>query len=451
MRFVSLITVLFAAMPIVVTSAIAGTSPISNARQLTFEGKRAGEGYFSADGTQMIFQSERDDANPFYQMYALDLETGDVNRLSTGVGKTTCGWIHPDGKRALFATTQFDEEAKAKMEAELAFRASGKKKRYQWDYDPNYDIVETDMANGGYKRLTNVRGYDAEGAYSPDGSKVVFASNRRAYEGELSPEDAKRLERDPSYFMDIYVMDADGSNVRQLTNVPGYDGGPFWNADGSKITWRRFSEDGARAEVFTMNADGTGERQLTNLGVLSWAPYFHPSGEYLIFSTNILGFSNFELYLVDAAGAREPVRVSDREGFDGLATFTPDGKTISWTSNATPQKQSQIFLAKWDHDAAMKLLAKAPLKQASVAPAMKQTTAKITVEDLKTHVTALTSEEMAGRLTGTEGEKLATAYVAGAFGALGLTPAGDKDTMFQAFDFTAGVDLADGNTLTVSR
>ena len=450
MRFVSLLTVLFAAMPVVVTPAVAETSPISNTRQLTFEGKRAGEGYFSADGTQMIFQSERDETNPFYQMYALDLETGDVNRLSPGIGKTTCGWIHPDGKRALYASTQFDAEARAKMEAELAFRASGKKKRYQWDYDPNYDIIETDMKNGGYKRLTDVRGYDAEGAYSPNGKKIVFASNRRAYEGELSPEDAKLLERDPSYFMDIYVMDADGSNARQLTTANGYDGGPFWNADGSKITWRRFSEDGARAEVFTMNADGTGERQLTDLGVMSWAPYFHPSGEYLVFSTNVHGFGNFELYMVDAEGKRAPVRISDREGFDGLPTFTPDGKTISWTSNATPKKQSQIFLAKWDHEAAMKLLAKAPSKQASAAPAMKQTTAKITVADIKTHVTALASEEMAGRLTGTEGEKLATAYVAGTFGALGLAPAGDKGTMFQVFEFTAGVDLADGNALTVS-
>ena len=76
MRLLVFFIVLLTAMP-----ALADTSPISNPRQLTFEGKRAGEGYFSADGTRMIFQSERTDANPFYQMYVLDLETGDIERV----------------------------------------------------------------------------------------------------------------------------------------------------------------------------------------------------------------------------------------------------------------------------------------------------------------------------------------------------------------------------------
>ncbi|MGF1619951.1 MAG: M28 family peptidase [Rhodomicrobiaceae bacterium] len=445
MRFAFLAFLLVATLP-----ALAGASPMSDPRQLTFDGKRAGEGYYSADGKRMIFQSERSDENPFYQMYVLDLETGDIERISPGIGKTTCGWLHPDGDRALFASTQFDPEAEAKMKAELEFRASGETRRYQWDYDPAYDIVERDLKTGGYKKLTDARGYDAEGSYSPDGKRIVFASNRHAYATELSKEDAERLEHDPSYFMDLYVMDADGSNLQRLTDAPGYDGGPFWNNDGSKITWRRFSEDGARAEVFTMNADGTGERQITHLDVMSWAPFFHPSGDYLIFATNLQGFANFELYIVDAEGAREPVRVTDREGFDGLATFSPDGKTISWTSNATPKKQSQIFVAKWDHEAARGLLENAPPRQATGGKATKNTSADISVEDLKKHVYALASEEMGGRLTGTEGEKQATAYVADAFSALGLEPAGDDGSMFQSFEFTAGVALSDGNTLTVS-
>lgn len=445
MRFTFLAFLLVATMP-----ALADSSPISNPRQLTFEGKRAGEGYYSADGQRMIFQSERMDENPFYQMYILDLETGDVNRVSPGLGKTTCGWIHPDGGRALFASTQFDPEAQAKMQAELEFRASGKTRRYQWDYDPTYDIVETDLEKGGYKKLTNVRGYDAEASYSPDGKQIVFASNRQAYASELSKENAERLERDPSYFMEIYVADADGSNVKRLTDAPGYDGGPFWNKDGSKITWRRFSEDGARAEIFTMNADGTSQRQITHLNAMSWAPFFHPSGDYLVFATNLQGFANFELYVVDAEGTREPVRVTDRKGFDGLPTFSPDGKTISWTSNATPKKQSQIFLARWDHQAAKRLLKKAPLRQAAGGKTTKDTKAEISVEDLKKHVYALASEEMGGRLTGTDGEKQATAYVADAFSALGLEPEGDDGSMFQRFEFTAGVALAEGNALTVS-
>ncbi|MDJ0610999.1 MAG: M20/M25/M40 family metallo-hydrolase [Kiloniellales bacterium] len=445
-RLIALLALL-AALP-----GVASAGPISGVRQLTFEGKRAGEGYFSADGRRMIFQSERAEGNPFYQMYLMDLETGDIQRLSPGQGKTTCGWLHPDGKRALFASTQLDPEARKKMKAELDFRASGQSRRYSWDYDETYEIFEVDIETGDYTTLTNALGYDAEGAYSPDGTQIVFASNRHAYAEALSDEDAARLQRDFSYFMEIYVMDADGSNLRRLTDAPGYDGGPFWSADGKQITWRRFSEDGARAEIYTMNADGTGEQRITDLGVLSWAPFFHPSGDYLIFSTNLQGFANFELYLVDAAGERAPVRVTDREGFDGLATFSPDGKTISWTSNATPGKKSQIFLASWDHEAALSLLDQAPPRQeaAAPAPALEEASADIAVEDLRRIVAALTSDEMGGRLTGTEGEKRATAYVAEAFSALGLKPAGDEGSMFQSFEFTAGVALAEGNAFEVS-
>lgn len=432
------------------TLADAANGPLGPARQLTFEGARAGEGYYSNDGSQMIFQSERQADNPFYQIYVLDLETGDVDRISTGVGKTTCGWLHPDGQTALFASTQFDPEAEAKMQAELDFRASGQTRRYSWDYDPHYEIVATNLESGGFINLTNAFGYDAEGAYSPDGSKIVFASNRHAFAMELDAAENERLERDPAFFMDLYVMDADGSNLRRLTTAPGYDGGPFWSADGEKIVWRRFGEDGATAEVFTMNADGSGEAQLTDLGVMSWAPFFHPSGDYIVFATNLQGFANFELYLVDAAGTKEPVRVSNREGFDGLATFTPNGATISWTSNATSEEKSQIFLADWDHAAALALLDAAPKRGGQAAAALPPTVADIDTKDIVAHVAALTADEMDGRLTGTEGERLATQYVADAFAAMGLAPAGDDGTYFQAFDFTAGVALGDDNALSIS-
>lgn len=445
MRLTVLLTALVLAAPAPVLA-----SPITDARQLTFEGKRAGEGYFSADGSRMIFQSERDPANPFYQIYTLDLETGDVDRVSPGDGKTTCAWLHPSGERALYASTQFDPEAKAKMQAELDFRASGKSRRYAWDYDPAFEMVEVDLATGAYKRLTDAKGYDAEGSYSPDGQKIAFASNRAAYASALSAEDAERLARDPAYFNDIYLMNADGSGLKQLTQSPGYDGGPFFSADGKKIVWRRFSEDGARAEIFTMNTDGTDERQITNLGAMSWAPYFHPSGDYIIFATNLQGFANFEMYLVDAAGKREPVRVTDRAGFDGLPTFTPDGKQISWTSNATPKKQSQIFIANWDHGAALELVASARLRADAGPNVIDGTSPMIAAADLERHVQALASDAMAGRLTGTDGEAMATAYVADAFSEIGLTPAGDDDGFFQTFDFTAGIDLAPGNALEIS-
>src|SRR6478672_4685398 len=113
---------------------------LTNVRQLTFEGKRSGEGYFNADGSKLIFQSEREAGNPFYQIYLMDLETGDQQRISPGTGKTTCAWIAPDGQSVIFASTHLDAEAKAKQEAEIAERASNRVRRYSWDYDENYDI-----------------------------------------------------------------------------------------------------------------------------------------------------------------------------------------------------------------------------------------------------------------------------------------------------------------------
>jgi Tol biopolymer transport system component len=230
----------------------------------------------------MTFQSERDLSNPFYQIQLMDMLTGDVATVSPGYGKTTCAWIHPSGQRVIYASTHEDPEARAKMQAELEFRASGQERRYSWDYDEHFEIYTQDLATAHRTNLTNALGYDAEGSYSPDGTRIAFSSNRRAYSGEMSAADAEIFEDDKSHMMDIFIMDADGSNLRQLTDSPGYDGGPFFSPDGSMITWRRFSVDGSIAEIFTMDLATGVEHQLTRTGVMSWAPYFHPSGDYLI-------------------------------------------------------------------------------------------------------------------------------------------------------------------------
>ncbi|MEE2640931.1 MAG: M28 family peptidase [Planctomycetota bacterium] len=431
---------------------------IRNTRQLTFEGKRAGEGYFSADGKQIVFQSERDPANPFYQIYLMDLENGDQEKISPGQGKTTCAWIHPEGDRVLFSSTHADPEALEKQKQELDFRASGKERRYAWDYDPFFDLWEFNRKTKAYRRLTSARGYCAEGSWSPDGKLIAFASNRRAFEGQMSEKEKKNFEIDPAYMNDIYVMNADGSNVRQLTDVPGYDGGPFFSADGKKICWRRFSENGATAEIMSMNVDGSNQRQLTRLNHMSWAPYFHPSGKYLIFTTNKHGFGNFELYLVAAEGPSQPVRVTYTRGFDGLPVFLPGGKKISWTSNRTSGKKSQIFIADWDHEAALKSLGLDAIarvdpetesadRQGSMAA--KLTSSDFRPADLLRHVDYLCRRELGGRLTGTRGEKLATAYVASYFDSLGLEPAGKKGSWYQEFSFPAGARLGRNNRLSL--
>lgn len=329
---------------------------LSGLKRITTEGRRAGEGYFNADGSEIVFQSEREQDNPFYQIYTYNLETEDLKRVSPGHGKTTCAWIHPSGEKVLFASTHLDPKVHEKEAHEFAERAAGNQRRYQWDYDENYDIFEAAPDGSGLKNLTHTRGYDAEGNYSPDGKWIVFASNRAAYSRDLSAADKAQLAKDPSYFMDLYIMNADGTDVKRLTKEPGYDGGPFFSADGSKIVWRRFSTDGRAAEVYTMNADGTGEQQVTRMGNLSWAPFFHPSGDYIIFASNKEGHGNFELYLVDSRGKQEPVRVTDTMGFDGLPVFSPDGKNLLWTTSRTPDKSSQLFLSQWSDEAARRAL-----------------------------------------------------------------------------------------------
>lgn len=318
--------------------------------------KRVGEAYYRADQKWMVYQAEVADENPFYQIYLKNLTNGKIHQVSPGVGKTTCSWIHPSEEKVLFSSTHDDPEAKSKMAAELESRKSGERKSYAWDYDEHYDIYETDLKGNKIRNLTNALGYDAEASWSPDGKYIAFASNRRAYTEELSEEEAALFKKDPSSMIDIYIMNADGSNVKRLTHTKSYDGGPFFSPDGKRIVWRRFSPSGREAEVFTMNIDGSDQKQITQLKALSWAPFYHPSNEYIIFSTNIHGHRNFELYIVDVDGKQEPVRVTDKEGFDGLPVFTPDGNYLTWTSDRVPAKKGHLFHGKWNHEKAMQSL-----------------------------------------------------------------------------------------------
>jgi Tol biopolymer transport system component len=334
---------------------------IRRARQLTFEGRRAGEGYFSADGRRLVFQSEREQGNPFYQIYLLDFESGETSRVSPGQGKTTCAFQRPGTDEILFASTHHDPRSAEHQRAELELRASGRERRYAWDYDPEMEIYVASGASGELNRLTETRGYDAEGSYSPNGEWIVFSSNRDAYAGELDPESAERLEIDPSYFLEIYLMRADGTDQRRLTHEPGYDGGPFFSPDGERIVWRRFEAGGAIADIWSMKLDGSDQRRLTRFESMSWAPYPHPSGEYILFTSNKLGFDNFELFIVDSAGQKQPVRVTFTPGFDGLPVPSPDGQRIAWTTNRNGES-AQIWLAEWDHEQALAALGEAPTR-----------------------------------------------------------------------------------------
>src|SRR5262245_5665668 len=415
-------------------SNIAGEAQfLSNIRQLTFQGRRSGEAYFSPNGKALILQSEREPDNPFYQISILNLQSGVSHRVSTGTGKTTCAFFRPHGDEVLFASTHLDPEAKAKQKAEFDFRAAGKERRYSWDYDEQFDIFATRRDGSQLRRLTSATGYDAEAAYSPDGRKIVFTSLRDAYPpAKLSPEDLQRVGTDPSYFGEIYLMNADGSGQKRLTFTPGYDGGPFFSPDGKRILWRRFDRNGANADIYTMKLDGSDARRLTDFGCMSWAPYYHPTGKSIVFTANKLGFANFELFLVDALGEREPVRVTFTEGFDGLPVFSPDGAKLCWTSNRAPDGASQLFLAEWNQDAALAALEASPKRggtrdvppiatRQNKGPAARERVPmaptggyvpEIRVADLRGEVGYLASDDLEGRLTGTTGSQRAAEFIA---------------------------------------
>jgi Tol biopolymer transport system component len=436
-------TILFCSLAFAGSAFIdAPNAVISKPRQITFLGPKSGEGYFSADGKKMIFQSERFPGNPFYQMYVMNLETGKTTLVSTGTGKTTCGWIHPSGKKLLFSSTHLDPNWKKKQLEEIEARKKPVKGRYSWSFDDQYDIFSADLEGKHLQRLTNEPGYDAEGSYSPDGKWIVFASNRAGYREKLSAEDQKMFQQDPSYMMDIYIMKEDGTHVKRLTDAKGYDGGPFFSADGKKITWRRFATNGATAEIYTMNVDGTDQKPVTEMKSMSWAPYFHPSGDYIVYASSVLGFANFELFIVDAAGTKPPVRVTFADGFDGLPSFSPDGTKISW-SHRTEKGESQIFIADWDDQAARRLLQLPPadLDVQHLHP-------EISADDARQIVYYLASEKMAGRKTGSPEEKVYTEKIADLFNAFGLVGAAPGGGFLESFQFTSGVKLGAGNRLS---
>ncbi|MDX1962307.1 MAG: biopolymer transporter Tol [Pirellulales bacterium] len=335
-----------AADPAPPATASATPSPLesnflSNVRQLTFDKDftKAGEGYFSPDGQEIVYQAVPRDYI-FYQIYRQPLVDGTPRRVSPGRGRTTCSYFSRDGRGLLFASSHLDpdlsttEESARKQAAEDA--KSGTRRRYQWDFDPHMDIFAGDAEGKNLKQLTTEKGYDAEGAYSPDGKLIAFCSDR---------------DGDP----DLYIMNADGTNVRQLTNEPGYDGGPFISPDGKWVIYRSDRKKEGFLQIHAIGIDGANDTALTdNVGV-NWAPYWHPTQPYIIWTgadhTDPAARPNYDLWLMkydlrDGKISPGPItRVTDHPSADVLPVFSPDGTKLMWTSNRTADRQSQLFIA----------------------------------------------------------------------------------------------------------
>lgn len=329
---------------------------LKNVRQLTF-GRQNAEAYFSFDGTKLIFQSTNNwmkdsfaatlkpSGEPLgcYQMYVMDLESDTVRLVSTGTGATTCGYFFPGDRRVLYSSTY----------------ASGpncppKPKRdgaYRWALD-DYDLYAVRIDGQEMQRLTSTSGYDAEATVSPDGKTIVWTSVK---DGDL----------------DLYAMNLDGTRMRRLTNTVGYDGGAFFSPDSKRIVYRashptkqeeidkykellsqRLVEPG-QLEIFVMNADGSDQHPVTSNGASNFAPFFHPDGRRIIFSSNIEtkeegGRPSFHLFLIgDDGSGLERLTFDGR--FNSFPMFSPDGTKVVWVSDrgAKAPGEFNVFLADW--------------------------------------------------------------------------------------------------------
>ncbi len=306
-------------------------------RQLTFGGENA-EAYFSFDGRQLVFQSTRD-GRRCDQEYVMGVDGSGVRMVSTGLGRVTCGYFFPAGDRILYSSTH-GTSPECPPPADMS-------KGYVWPLHP-YQLYTARADGTDVKPLAHAPGYNAEATISRDGW-IVFTSTR---DGDL----------------DLYKMRLDGSGLVRLTSTPGYDGGAFFSADGRRIVYRASRPQGerelaeyrsllarrlvrpTRLEIWIMNADGTGQRQVTNLGAASFAPFFHPDGRRIVFASNVADprGRDFDIYLVNDDGTGLE-RITYNDTFDGFPMFSPDGKKLVFASNRNGSRphETNVFIADW--------------------------------------------------------------------------------------------------------
>lgn len=321
----------------IAVTADSGETHLTNVRQITNGGENA-EAYFSQDGQWLTFQSTRD-GNTCDQQYTMRVDGTELTKVSVG-GKTTCGWFLPGSNRLFFSSTHAADSACPPR--------PDPSKGYVWGID-KYDMYTVDRDGKNLTRLTNYGTYTAEGILSPDGKRIVFTSLK---DGDL----------------DIYTMNVDGTDVKRLTTTPGYDGGPWWSPDGTKIVYRAWHYDNPedlkayqdllkqgmirpnRMELFVMNADGSDQRQITTLGGANFGPSWTPDGQRVIFSSNHKNprSRNFDLYIVNLDGSNLE-QVTTNGEFDGFPMFSPDGKKLIWASNrgALKEGDTNLFIADW--------------------------------------------------------------------------------------------------------
>jgi Tol biopolymer transport system component len=322
-----------------VVTALGNAADLANIRQLTSGGENA-EAYWSPDGKRLIFQSTRGDLK-CDQIFIMNADGSDQHMVSTGKGRTTCGYFLPDGKHILYASTHLAGDA--------CPPAADRSKGYVWAVYSSYDIFTAKDDGTDLKRLTDAEGYDAEATVNWKTKKIVYTS--------LASGD-----------LDLWTMNLDGSGKKRLTETYGYDGGPVFSRDGKKVVWRggHPADEAAKQkyadllkdnltspmkmELFVSDANGKHVRQLTNFNCASFAPTFTPDGQQILFSSNKNNCDGrkFELFLInaDGTGLRQ---ITDFGGFTSFPEISPDGRTLVFVSDwkAPARYEFNVFTADW--------------------------------------------------------------------------------------------------------
>jgi Tol biopolymer transport system component len=393
-----------------------GEVRLKNVRQLTFTGQNA-EAYFNAGGTELIFQSTRDGL-ACDQIFVMDVDGRNQRLVSTGLGRTTCGFMFPNQPRILYSSTH--------AELKTCPPKPDFSKGYVWRLEPTLDLYVAGPNGERPTPLAPHPGYDAEGVVSPQGDRILFTSTR-------------------SGDVDLYSMAADGTDVKRLTEEVGYDGGAFFSPDGKEIVYRAhhptdpaelaeykalLAEHAVRPsvmELFVMNADGSNKRQITHNGAANFAPYFHPDGQRIIFASNLDDPKgrNFDLYIIKKDGTQLE-RVTYDADFDAFPMFSYDGKRLVFASNRNGANRgdTNIFVADWVNN--LPLSPDAALR----GPA------ELEAATWRARAERLADPALKGRGLGTPELDEAARLIVEQYRMIGLVPAGDAGDYLQSFQAT---------------
>jgi Tol biopolymer transport system component len=329
-----------------------GEAHIRNIRQLTFGGNNA-EAYWSFDDQKLIFQSDWSAINgqgcdQIFVMDPSEAEKGNLSAydlVSTGKGRTTCSFFMPGDDRVIYASTHADSPDCP----ETVMFGQG---RYVWPVYESYDIYIANADGSDPELLIGGPGYDAEPTVSPDGKYIIFTSTRS---GDL----------------ELWRYEIETGELLQLTDGLGYDGGAFFSRDSQQIVWRASRPTGEDADVYrslleeymvepsalniyVANIDGSNARQVTDLPGANWAPFFTPDGNRILFASNHhtmdQGGRVFAIFMINIDGTGlEQITHSGR--FDAFPMFSYDGKKLVFASNRRADREdsadTNIFVADW--------------------------------------------------------------------------------------------------------